>query len=141
MRAAGLVSGECGSDPVAMPDDSARFAHDQRLRKAERLRKRPEFLRTQRKGQRRAGPHFIVYARPTKRDWSRLGVTASRKVGNATVRNWWKRRIREMFRLNKADIPTGYDFVVIVKASGSRDDFGVLRDELLRLMERAASRR
>lgn len=115
-----------------------RFEDDERLRKAERLRKRPEFLKTQRKGSRRANKHFIVYARPNGREWSRLGVTASRKVGKATVRNWWKRRVREIFRRNKAEIPSGYDFVVIVKASGQQDAFDVLRRELVGLTQRAA---
>lgn len=114
------------------------FQEDARFRKAERLRKRPEFLSTQRKGKRRSGAHFIVYGRPTQRDFSRLGVTASRKVGEATVRNWWKRRVREIFRLHKAQIPLGVDFVVIVKASGARAKYQVLETELLRLLEQAA---
>lgn len=115
-----------------------RFEDDERLRKAERLRKRPEFLKTQRKGSRRANKHFIVYGRPNGREWSRLGVTACRKVGKATVRNWWKRRVREIFRRNKAEIPRGYDFVVIVKASGQQDALDVLRREMVGLMKRAA---
>ncbi|AWV88203.1 ribonuclease P protein component [Bradymonas sediminis] len=114
------------------------FQEDARLRKVERLRKRPEFLATQRKGKRRSGAHFIVYGRPTRRDFSRLGVTASRKVGGATVRNWWKRRVREIFRLHKVQIPVGMDFVVIVKASGTRAKYDVLQAELLRLLEQAA---
>src|SRR5690554_591471 len=123
------------------PKDSASigvFQKDARLRKAERLRKRPEFLATQRKGKRRSGAHFIVYGRPTRNDFSRLGVTASRKVGGATVRNWWKRRVREIFRLHKVEIPVGMDFVVIVKASGTRAKYEVLQVELLRLLEQAA---
>lgn len=123
---------------MAAQEKAGRFSDDARFRKAERLRKRPEFLATQRKGQRRSSPHFIVYARPNGRDWSRLGVTASRKVGKANVRNWWKRRTREVFRRNKSEIPVGYDFVVIIKASGDKDDYQVLRRELVRLFRRAA---
>jgi ribonuclease P protein component len=114
------------------------FDGDQRLRKAERLRKRPEYLATRKRGKRRAGRYFVVYGRPNQRDHSRLGVTASRKVGNATVRNWWKRRIREAFRRNKAEIPSGLDYVVIVKASASRPGFDDLRAELLELFARIA---
>ena len=117
-----------------------RFAGDERLRKAERLRKRPDYLRAQRRGDRRAGAHLIVYARTNGRDWSRLGVTASRKVGKAHTRNWWKRRIRDIFRRNKAEVPVGYDFVVIVKASADQPDFEELRAELLGLFDRAASK-
>ncbi|MFW5966846.1 MAG: ribonuclease P protein component [Persicimonas sp.] len=108
------------------------------MRKAERLRKRPEFLKAQREGQRRARGHFIVYARPTGRRYARLGVTASRRVGNARRRNWWKRRVREIFRRNKVDIPIGFDYVVIVKASASRDDYAVLAEELIELFAATA---
>ncbi len=127
-----------GSNPVISPNQDARFQDDEKLRKLERLRKRPEFLRTQRGGKRRAGAHFIVYARPNDHQWSRLGVTASRKVGKANVRNWWKRRVRDIFRRNKQQIPPGFDFVVIIKASGERDDYPTLRKELLKLFRSGA---
>lgn len=117
------------------------FPEDQRFRKAERLRKRAEFLETQRKGKRVAGAHFIVYARANAHAWSRLGITASRKVGDAVTRNWWKRRVREIFRRHKAQIPQGMDFVVIVKVVSARPDFERMRTELLGLLERAAPAR
>jgi ribonuclease P protein component len=43
---------------------------------------------------------------------ARLGLSVSRKVGNAVVRNAWKRRIREAFRLSQYALPRGIDFVV-----------------------------
>lgn len=43
---------------------------------------------------------------------SRLGISISRRVGNAVVRNLWKRRIREAFRLQQDRIPLGLDLVV-----------------------------
>lgn len=120
--------------------NSGEFHKDERLRKAERLRKRPEFLATRKRGKRRAGRYVVVYGRPNGREYSRLGVTASRKVGNATVRNWWKRRIREAFRRNKHEIARGLDLVVIVKASASRPEFEDLRAELLELFAQIARR-
>lgn len=126
------------SPEQVVPDDHP-YLEDQRLRPQERLRKRAEYLEVQRRGTRRSGDYFIVYARRNERAWSRIGVTASKKVGNATVRNWWKRRVKDCFRRNKPALPAGYDFVVIVKASACQDEYRALERECIRLANRAAS--
>ena len=119
--------------------DEFDYREDERLRRAERLRKRSQYLRAQRKGRRRSGEHFIVYAHPNERGWTRLGVTASKRVGKANVRNWWKRRIREIFRRNKQQFAAGYDLVVIVDADAERADYEELEDELVELLSAATS--
>lgn len=119
---------------------AADFREDERLRKAERLREREEYLTTRRAGSRVASRHFVVYGRTNGRPHARLGVTASRKVGKATVRNWWKRRIRETFRRNKREFPAGFDFVVIVKGSADRAPTDELEQELLELFDDVASK-
>ena len=48
-------------------------------------------------------------------DVKRLGITVTKKVGNAVVRNRLKRLIREFFRRNKVLFPAGYDVVVMAK--------------------------
>lgn len=46
---------------------------------------------------------------------ARLGLSVSRRVGNAIARNRWKRRIREAFRRVRHDLPEGNDFVVVAR--------------------------
>ncbi len=121
-------------------DDSAHFRRDERFRKAERLLEREEFLRTRRQGERASSSHLIAYARPNGRLHARLGITASTKVGPATVRNGWKRRIRESFRSNKREFPGGHDFVVIVKASVELPSMEQLESECVDLLADVASR-
>ena len=87
-----------------------------------------------------------MYVRQNGFGVSRLGITASRKVGNAIRRNRWKRRIREIFRRNRELWPECVDIVVIVKGRRSRNEpvapepeFDLVRDELLGLATRFRS--
>ena len=56
-----------------------------------------------------------VHAVPNNRQDLRLGLSVSRRVGNAVRRNRIKRLLREAFRLSQCNWPTGYDVVVVVK--------------------------
>jgi ribonuclease P protein component len=63
----------------------------------------------------RLGP-FTVVCRPNALDVSRLGVTATKKVGSACDRNRFKRLAREFFRINRLDWPSGLDILFIALA-------------------------
>ena len=55
---------------------------------------------------------LVMNAIANDQDVTRLGLSIGRKVGNAAVRNRWKRTIREAFRRNRNALPTGIDIVV-----------------------------
>lgn len=85
--------------------------------RAARLRKRREFLAVQRKGSKRVTHHFIVLIATGTSQECRLGVTASKRVGNAVIRNAWKRRIRESFRHIRQNMPSAWDIVIIARSN------------------------
>ena len=60
-------------------------------------------------------PHFILLSMQNTANQPRLGMTVSRKVGNAVERNRVKRFIREFFRLNYQRFPEMVDFSVVAK--------------------------
>ena len=110
----------------------------QGLSRSERLRKRSEFLRAQGRGVRRAGRYLVVYAfgepAETSASRTRLGITASRKVGRAVVRNRVKRWVRESYRKLAVRPAATADVVVIAKPSAATTTFHGIEGELRRLL-------
>jgi ribonuclease P protein component len=100
------------------------------FRKSERLLNRKDFVNLNRLGKRYRTEHFTIILKDNGRDISRLGITVSKKIGNAVKRNKVKRLLREFFRLNKHRCPKGYDIVII--ANNGADDlfFSKLKEEL-----------
>ena len=92
------------------------MAGDQRFRKQERLRLRGDFARVFAAKRRAADELLIVYVAGNGLKWSRLGMSVSRRVGNAVTRNYLRRRLREAFRTVKCDLPTGLDIVCVARS-------------------------
>src|SRR6266850_7431558 len=60
---------------------------------------------------------LIVYGCPNELGRLRLGLSVSRKIGNAVARNRFKRLYREAFRVSRADLPVGIDLVFLPRSS------------------------
>ena len=86
--------------------------NEQRFGKQLRLRKQKDFDRVYRGKIYAADEVLVMNGCQNRLDCSRLGLSVSRKVGNAVIRNRWKRLIREAFRTQRGELPTGFDFVV-----------------------------
>jgi ribonuclease P protein component len=97
-----------------------------RFRRADRILRSREFKSVVRRGERFASGSFVVFVARAPEDpmsgdvdrikgRQRLGITVSRKVGNAVVRNRVKRRVREWFRSARTQLPVDAEIVVIAR--------------------------
>jgi ribonuclease P protein component len=102
-----------------------------------RLRQRADYLLVQSDGTKTHARHVLGIARPRASSQlaGRLGLTVTKKVGNAVVRNRIKRMLREWMRLH-GWVPEGWDLVLVAKDSAARqlhpDDFAPDLTKILR---------
>ena len=84
------------------------------FKKTERLAKRPQFQKVMEKGKKKRVERLCtIFSIPNELDRKRLGIIASKKIGNAVARNRAKRRIREVFRKLKHRMEPALDIVII----------------------------
>ena len=111
----------------------------QQFGKTLRLRRQPEFDRVYQSPVYAADHVLVVRGCNNDLAHSRLGISMSRKVGGAVLRNRWKRLIREAFRLTRQQLPLGLDLVVRPR-KGAEPDFESIRRSLPRLSRQIAKR-
>ena len=87
-----------------------------------------EFRRIYRKGKSAVSPQLVIYCQRNRRGLSRLGVSVSTKLGGAVVRNRVRRRIREIYRLNKPKM------VVVARVRAVETGYQKLESTYLRLL-------
>jgi ribonuclease P protein component len=113
-----------------------------------RIKQRREFLQVQQGGRKHHVRHFIVFVSPRSTREpagappsgplpTRLGITVTRKIGNAVERNRIKRLVREVFRLHRARLPEGLDLVWVAKQQAAQADFADVLDDFEALARRS----
>ena len=100
------------------------------LSRAERVRRRKEFVTAYRRGVRRETAHFRIAIVPNDCALRRIGLTVSKKTGNAVQRNRIKRHLREYFRLHKDALPPARDYVITAKQGAQRLEYQEICSEL-----------
>ena len=103
--------------------------------KTARLRRQYEFDAVYRGKHYAADGVLVIRAIRNDQGRTRLGLSVSKKVGNAVVRNKWKHIIRESFRTQQSDMPRGLDIVVRPK-KGAVTDYHAVYTSLLKLCKR-----
>ena len=101
---------------------------DESFPKSARIRQRTEYQRVQRSRRKVHTKHFILLMTPG--DAQRLGVTVTKKIGNAVARNRVKRVAREVFRRRRDLFPARMDVVMIAKRGAPALGFSELEAEL-----------
>ena len=86
------------------------------MKKAVTIKENHEFRRLYSKGKSAVGPAMVLYCRKNRRGLSRLGLTASTKLGGAVVRNRARRRLREVYRLSLPHLQPGYVLVLVARS-------------------------
>ena len=84
-----------------------------------------------------ANGYLVLYARANRSDGNRVGITVSKKLGHAVVRNRVRRRLREIYRLNEERFAPGWDIVVVARSRCVDADFRKLTHAYLSLAKKA----
>ncbi|MBO8172176.1 MAG: ribonuclease P protein component [Bacillaceae bacterium] len=109
------------------------------MNKKYRLRKNEDFQKVFKQGQSFANRQFVIYRldHQDEQESFRVGISVSKKLGNAVVRNRIKRLIREAVRLKESEVSSHVDFVIIARKPVVDLDFHQLSNSLYHCMRKA----
>ena len=80
---------------------------------------------------------LVLYARKNRSQANRVGITVSKKLGKAHIRNRIRRRIREVYRLHESLVTPGWDIVAVARSRAVDAPFSKLADAYLTLAGKA----
>jgi ribonuclease P protein component len=109
------------------------------VEKTYRLAKREDFNKVYRYGKSMANHQFVLYYLPqSKLEQFRLGISVSKKVGNAVVRNRLRRMIKEIVRLKKENMTPHYDYVLIARKPAAEMEYADMEKSILHVIRKAS---
>ena len=101
------------------------------MKKELRIKKNKEFQEAFQKGQSFANRQFVVYALTKEgQDHFRIGLSVSKKIGNAVARNRIKRYIKQSILELNEQLQTGSDYVIIARKPTAEMDFFEVKKSL-----------
>ena len=109
---------------------------DEKLTREERLRRKADFTAVYKEGRRTEGRFIKICIRPNGLKKSRVGLSVSKKIGKAWLRNRSKRLLREVFRKNKGSIPFTADLVFIAKREIREATYPSLEEDFRKTLDR-----
>ena len=100
---------------------------------SESLKKNSDFQHVYRNGKSYANKYIVMYVLENNKGINRLGISASKKIGNSVVRHRFTRLVRESYRLHENIFNSGLDIVVIARNSASSISYFEIESALLHL--------
>ena len=100
---------------------------------SESLKKNRDFRTVYREGRSYANRLLVMYTLKNDSDRNRLGISVSKKVGNSVVRHHITRLVRESYRLHEEMFHSGWDIVIIARASAKEVGFHQIESALMHL--------
>ncbi|WP_243298969.1 ribonuclease P protein component [Bacillus litorisediminis] len=105
------------------------------MKKELRVKKNEDFQVIFKKGKSVANRQFVVYSlKKEEQPYFRIGISVSKKIGNAVKRNYIKRCIRKFFQDYAQDIRAGYDYVIIARKPTSDMDYHQMENSLTHVL-------
>jgi ribonuclease P protein component len=109
------------------------------VEKIYRLAKREDFNKVYRYGKSMANHQFVLYYLPQpKLEQFRLGVSVSKKVGNAVVRNRLRRMMKEIIRLKKENMTPHYDYILLARKPVTEMDYAEMEKSIWHVIRKAS---
>ena len=129
-----------GDSSAWTPDRRLPGATAEKFSRSVRIVRSSDYQAIYKTGRKIHSSHFVLFSRVNTLGHSRMGITASRKVGGAVKRNRVKRLFREIFRKNLNQIPCRFDMVVNVKSGCGDIGYEDLRAEFLAAVKKLPDR-
>jgi len=104
------------------------------------IKKNYEFTQIYNTNKKYFSKYFILYIIKNNLNENRLGVVASKKTGNAVVRNRLKRLFREIVRKNEKNLKNFYDIILIAKNSAGKNvnfiNYEILEKDFVKILSK-----
>ena len=101
---------------------------------SESLKKNRDFQKVYRLGKSYANKYLVMYILENHTERNRIGISVSKKVGNSVIRHHLTRLIRESYRLQEDMFHSGWDIVIIARASAKEVGFHQIESALMHLV-------
>ena len=102
---------------------------------SESLKKNHDFQNVYRNGKSYANKYLVMYVLENNTNRNRLGISASKKVGNSVVRHRFARLVRESYRLHENIFNSGLDIVVVARKNAASVGYAEIEGALLHLLK------